>query len=159
MLKLKRNKNNPICEEGLFSPQLLLLLIAHHSTKPPEANTATNAPPSSQSIQSLPYNLLGSSHFSSIFRFDILSPQPRTTCILFCPRRLKQLHFQFKYSEKNSAKEKLSFLKSNSQILMQRIEAKEQLRLLCLLNCILYKFFGKPFHNFKINFSIRQFKM
>ena len=43
---------------------LLLLLTSHHSTKLPEANTATHAPPPSQSIQSFPFYTLPGSPIS-----------------------------------------------------------------------------------------------
>ena len=52
---------------------LLLLVATHRSTKPLEANTATNAPPPSLSIQSLPvYTLQGS--FRSLKNFSRHSP-------------------------------------------------------------------------------------
>ena len=59
----------------------LLLLITHHSTQPPEANTAMCALPPFRSIQSLPlYTLPGSSHFLQTFLNDTLPPLPRKTC-------------------------------------------------------------------------------
>jgi hypothetical protein len=48
-------------------------LLTHYITKPPEANTATYAPPLPQSIKSLPlYTLPRSSHFPQISSCNIL---------------------------------------------------------------------------------------
>ena len=60
----------------------------HDSNKPLEANKAKHTPPKSQSFQGFPlYTLPGSSHLTQIFFYDILPPQPRTTCYPFSPRR------------------------------------------------------------------------
>jgi hypothetical protein len=67
----------------------LLLLLTCCSTKPPEANTATKAPLTSQSIHTLPlYTLTRSSHFPYMFPDEILLPYLWTIYFSFCQQSL-----------------------------------------------------------------------
>ena len=89
VIKKRKRKKNALSKEEIRLKLLLLLLTSPRSTKPPEANIATYAPPRSLSIQSLPlYTLPGNSHFSLIFPYDILPPRLVATCFLFGLRRL-----------------------------------------------------------------------